>query len=309
MALAACRAARQVETDLLQSPPARRERIRIVSRWNTVAIFGVGLIGGSIGIGLRRRGFAEQVIGIGRNQTRLEVAVSHHAITRGTTDVAQGVRDADLVVVCTPVQRIAAHVAQVSEYCDPGTVITDAGSTKERLVAEIGRREPQVNFVGSHPMTGSDKSGVEFCDADLFVDRVVIVTPTEQTPPASIDAVTMFWQSLEARVISMSPADHDRAVAAASHVPHVLSSVLAATTPAGFLPLVAGGWLDMTRVAAADTLLWTQILQENKANVAAALTQFRAQLQRFETDLVNEDHDSITRQLAAGKQRRDAVGN
>jgi prephenate dehydrogenase len=158
-------------------------------------------------------------------------------------------------------------------------------------------------------MTGSDKSGVEFCDADLFVDRAVIVTPTEQTPPASIDAVTMFWQSLEARVISMSPADHDRTVAGTSHLPHVLSSVLAATTPAAFLPLVAGGWLDMTRVAAADALLWTQILQENKANVAAALTQFRAQLQRFETDLVNEDHDSITRQLAAGKQRRDAVGN
>jgi len=158
-------------------------------------------------------------------------------------------------------------------------------------------------------MAGSDKSGVEFCDADLFVDRAVIVTPTDQTPRASIAAVTTFWQSLEARVISMSPADHDRTVAGTSHLPHVLSSVLAATTPAEYLPLVAGGWLDMTRVAAADIQLWTQILHENKTNVVAALTDFRAQLQRFETDLINEDYHSITRQLAAGKQRRDAVGN
>ena len=280
-----------------------------MSRWNTVAIFGVGLIGGSIGIALRQRELADEVIGIGRDAARLTKAVDLGALHRFTVDVADGVHRAEVVIVCTPVQLVPAHIQQVAQYCDSRAVITDAGSTKERLVASVEAQLPQANFVGSHPLAGSDRSGVQFSDADLFVNRTVVVTPTETTPAVATQTACELWQALGAHVISMTPAEHDQAVALTSHLPHIVASALAAETPDQYLRLVAGGWLDTTRVAAGDAELWKQILATNQTNIVTALRSFRARLEHFETALVEQDHESLTRQLAVGKQRRDAVGS
>jgi prephenate dehydrogenase len=284
-------------------------RDRFVARWNTVAIFGVGLIGGSVGIALRQRGLAGQVIGIGRDASRLQKAQELGAISSYTTHAKEAARAADLAIVCTPVQIIFEHVSMLAEGGSPDLLITDAGSTKENLVREVEDRLPNVKFVGSHPLAGSDRSGVEFSRADLYEDKTVVVTTTERTDPDAVTAVTDFWTSLGANVVSMSPASHDAALARTSHVPHVIASALAALPREDELSLTAGGWLDTTRIAAADVELWRQILQENRHHVATELEQFRKRLDEFRTALIDNDSATITRLLAAGKQRRDVMGS
>ena len=149
-----------------------------MSGWNTVAIFGVGLIGGSIGMALRQRGLAQQVMGLGRDAARLSRAQTLGAITASTTQVEEAARAADLVVICTPVKFLFEHLRLVAQHCGPKTLITDAGSTKLNLVQQVEAELPTANFVGSHPLAGSDRSGVEHASGDLFEGRTVVVTPT-----------------------------------------------------------------------------------------------------------------------------------
>ena len=278
-----------------------------MTRWNTVAVYGVGLIGGSVGMAVKERKLAERVVGIGRNADRLANAVRLNAIDEFVTDVADSPVP-DLVVLCAPVQRLPDHCAAIAKHF-PDALITDAGSTKLRLIEKIEAECPQANFVGSHPMAGSERSGVEYSASDLFQGCTVIITPTQTSKPESAEIVTGFWKELGANTVTMTPEEHDRALAIASHVPHVISSALAAETPENVLPLVAGGWRDTTRIAAADVEMWTQIMLENNAHVSAWLNGVQSRLSDFETALKNNDRETISRLLTAGKQRRDALGS
>ena len=278
--------------------------------WNTVTIIGVGLIGGSIGLALRSRGLAQTVVGVGRTQQRLRIAQQMGAVSRFTTDLAQGVAEAQLVVVCTPVATIVEHVRRISQFCPAGSLITDAGSTKGEICRALaaGSRDT-AHFIGSHPMAGSEKSGPEFADADLFEDSVTIVTPTDRSAQQHVLTIEQFWKSLGSRVVRMAPDEHDRAVAAVSHVPHLVASALAAATGPEDLPLAAGGWRDTTRVASGDVELWRQILAENRAHILQSLTSFEKVLSEFRQALQQNDAAAITRLLDAGKQNRDALGS
>ncbi len=278
-----------------------------MSRWNTVAIYGVGLIGGSIGMALRKRNLANRIVGIGRNASRLRTAEDLQAIDQGYTDLSD-VPTPDIVVLCAPVQLLPSHCEAVSEQF-PQATITDAGSTKQTMVEEIERRTPDAQFIGSHPLAGSDRSGVEHSNPDLFQGRMVIVTPTPQTPENLEPVVTQFWEALGANTVSMQPDVHDQALAVTSHLPHVVAAALAAETPERFLNLTAGGWKDSTRIAAADLEMWTQILQENNQNVLSALRGMQSRLKEFEKALDDNNRESVERLLAAGKQRRDALGS
>src|SRR5688572_15288147 len=150
-----------------------------MKHWETVAIVGVGLIGGSIGLALRERKLAGRVVGIGRRPESLQRAVAVGAVHETTQDVERGVSDAELVLVCTPVESIAGHVRQAAHACPAGALITDAGSTKASIVRQLNSSlPPAVAFVGSHPLAGSEKNGCDHARADLFEGRVVVVTPT-----------------------------------------------------------------------------------------------------------------------------------
>lgn len=277
---------------------------------DTVAIVGVGLIGGSIGMAIRQRQLARHVVGIGRRVSQLKKARACRAVTATTTQLAEGIAQAELIVICTPVAQVVDQVRQAAAHCRPGALITDAGSTKASIVAEInGDLGNAAAFVGSHPMAGSEKSGVEHADPDLFEGRLVIVTPGRRTAARHVAAIEQFWQALGARVIRMNPRAHDEAIASVSHLPHLLATVLAASTPEKLLPLVAGGWLDTTRVAAGDPELWRQILTDNRAHVLKALDKFGKVLSNFRTALEQGDDAALLRLLQAGKDRRDTVGN
>lgn len=281
-----------------------------MSTWNSVAIVGVGLIGGSVGLALRRRGLADRVIGIGRREESLGIAKSRGAVTATTTDLAAGVADAELVIVCTPVDQIVGHVREAAVHCPARTLVTDAGSTKATIVEQLdGSLGREVRFVGSHPLAGGEKTGPAVADADLFVDRVVVVTPTLNTRPQDLQTIASLWTNLGARVVEMSPDAHDRAVAGTSHLPHVVAAALAAAVPQENYHLSAGGLRDTTRIAAGDAELWTQILLDNRAHVLAALDVFDRSLAEFRSALVAGDRQLLMQALNQAKRKRDALGS
>ena len=275
--------------------------------WDTVAIVGVGLIGASIGLALRRRGLAERIVGIGRNAQRLQTALDMGAVTQISTELADGVADAQLIVVCTPVGHIVSHVREAAAASPARALITDAGSTKEVICRELAEPPELVaRFVGSHPMAGSEKSGAQYGRDDLFVDRVTVVTPREDSPEELVLRVEAFWQSLGSRVVRMAPDAHDAAVAAVSHTPHLVASALAAATPRQHLALAGAGWSDTTRVAAGDADLWQQILLQNRDHVLQTLDHFATILTAAREALAAQDANQLEHLLQTGKQTRDA---
>ncbi|MGA2257848.1 MAG: prephenate dehydrogenase [Thermoguttaceae bacterium] len=281
-----------------------------MKRLGNVAIVGVGLIGGSIGLALRQRNLAENIIGIGRRQVSLRIARRVGAITHTTIDLAKGVAQADLVIVCTPVGYIAARVQETARYCPEGTLITDAGSTKQQIVAALDNQLPRgCRFLGGHPIAGSEKTGANYSKAELFDGRVAVLTPTKNTRAEDYDMLEAFWQSLGSVVVQMSPEEHDRALAVTSHLPHMAAAALANTVTENFFRLAGTGLLDTARLASGDTNLWKQILMQNRENVLTALEQYHAQLQTLHTAIRSGDEAALEKFLITAKKNRDALGN
>jgi prephenate dehydrogenase len=281
------------------------DEAEVLERVRRVAIVGVGLIGGSIGMALRARRVAAEVIGIGRDADSLAQAVDRGAIDRATTDVREGARTADVVVVCTPVNRVAEDVRRCAEASPPEVLITDAGSSKRQII-DVVERLPRCAsvFVGAHPIAGSERRGVAHASADLFDGRPCILTPTSRTPVDRLRRARQFWASVGCRILEMGPTEHDEVLAYTSHLPHALAAALAASVPVDWLPLAAGAFRDGTRVAAADTGLWTAIFRENRGPILKALDSLRERLAEFQYALMTDDEDAIRRCWDEARQRR-----
>jgi prephenate dehydrogenase len=269
----------------------------------------VGLLGGSIGQALIRRRLAGQVVGVGRRAAALRAARRLGAISAGTTDLARGVRRADLVVLCVPVDQIAPLACAAAHHGPPQMVITDVGSTKAAVCAAIESAGSVPRFVGSHPLAGSEKTGVEHARSTLLKGRLVVVTPTPATDAAACREVELFWTRLGARVHRLSPAEHDQALAVTSHLPHLAAAAIAAATPEEYLTLTASGWRDTTRVAAGDPTLWRQIVLSNRAHALAALALLDERLAELRAALVRGDAARLEELLNLAKCKRDAVGS
>jgi len=281
-----------------------------MSTQKKVVIVGVGLIGGSIGLALKRRGLAAEVVGVGRRQASLDRAMAAGTVDRVTTDLSEGVAGAEVVVVATPVASVVDNVCQVLAATGPDTLVTDGASTKAIICTEIGQKAAAADrFVGSHPLAGDHRSGPENARGDLFDGRKVVVTPVAKTQAGIVDRVGRFWESLGSEVVEMSPEEHDRALATTSHLPHLIASAVAATTPSEWLPLAATGWADTTRIAAANPELWMQIFEQNELAVRSALESLIGQLQQVQAELADGDWDKIQDFLQRAKRTRDALGN
>jgi prephenate dehydrogenase len=276
----------------------------------TLALIGVGLIGGSIGLAARRRGVAGRVVGADR-----DAAVRDHAVAAGILDAAcddpaVAARQADFVVVCTPVDHIPQGILAAASACKAGAVLTDVGSTKAAIVAAVrGRLPAGVGFVGSHPLAGSEKHGPEHARADLFAGRLVVLTPTPESGAAPLAVVRGFWEALGARVRLMEATEHDRALALTSHLPHLLASALAGTLPPDLYELTATGFADTTRLASGNPALWTAIFGANRDGVLAALEVFGEGLARFRQALAAGDAAALNALLQRGKSVRDHLNN
>jgi len=279
----------------------------------TLTIVGVGLIGGSIGLAAKKRGVAERVLGVGHRQASLEQALARGTVDEISFNIQEAVRQADIVVFCTPVDLIAGQILAAASKCKPGAVLTDAGSTKAALVRRVAEGFSQasppdgVAFVGSHPLAGSEKRGVEHANADLFQRRLTIVTQNSDTNEAALLRVVAFWRALGSEVHVMDPDEHDRALAITSHLPHLVASALVATLTPDLVPLTATGLRDTTRIAAGDPNLWTGILFQNREAVLAGLDTFRERLDQFRRALIASDRNGLDGMLAQAKRMRESL--
>lgn len=291
-----------IETEPPNSQPSD-DRNRVL------AVVGVGLLGGSVALAARQRDVADRVIGIGRNPERLQSAVDAGVIDEFLTELPDGDAPWTTVVIGTPVDRIAEDVQRIAAISRPGTLITDVGSVKGSICEAIQAASlpNRVSFVGAHPLAGSHETGFEAARANLFDDRVTVVTPNPAGDESANSAVSSFWEQLGSRVIEMSPAEHDAALATTSHLPHVAASALAATLPEAFQRLAAGGFKDTTRIAAGDPDLWVAILIENAAAVSTSLDAFSQSFGKFRTAVENRDADELKKLLQVAKRNRDAL--
>ena len=283
-----------------------------------VTIVGVGLIGGSIGLGLKRAGWRGTILGVGRDPQRLQLARRLGAIDQAATSLARAAQVSDLVVVCTPVDRIAADVAEALAHGPDHLAVTDAGSVKgailrdRRLIGEDasdgdrdrdGSRVP-ARFVAAHPLAGSELAGVEHARGDLFAGRVCALTPSPTTDPAALERVAAFWTTLGCRLVTLDPEEHDRALALTSHLPHLIASALAGCVTNREQDLAAGAYRDLTRVAAADAALWRAILQANRPALDQALDHFLARLDQLRAALDDESSPQFEHLWNEAAQRR-----
>ena len=278
-----------------------------------LAIVGVGLLGGSVAKAVRAQALAREIVGIGRDLARLGPALRDGALDRVTTDLAEGVAGADRILLAAPVLANETLLPRVWRAASPGAVLTDVGSTKRGIVAAADRLaagRPEVHFVGSHPMAGSEKSGYAVARVDLFRGATVVVTPTESSDAAAAKGVGEFWAALGARVVVLEPAAHDRAVAAISHLPHVAAWALVdavARFEPDALSIAARGFKDTTRIAASDPEVWREILLDNREAVRGSLAAFRGALDDLEALIESGDGVALTAYLARMKTARERL--
>jgi prephenate dehydrogenase len=271
----------------------------------TVTIVGVGLIGGSIGLAIRARGAGCRVVGVGRDEARLDDACRLGAIDAGTTDLARGVDGAEVVVICTPVDRISADAILAARESAAGALITDAGSTKRAIVEAVEADDlARSKFVAAHPIAGSERQGVIHARGDLFAGRVCVLTPTDRTPSPLLARARAFWGGLGCRVIEIDPASHDAHLARTSHLPHAIAAAMATLVGPDLMAMAGGAYRDVTRVAGADPAIWAPIFLENRRAVLDALEDFGGSLEEFRSALEAGDGARLSAWWQAARRNR-----
>ncbi len=297
-----------------------------IQQLRRITIWGVGLIGGSLGLALKKNGFHGQRVGLGRNIGRLENALEHDAVDVITTELAEGLRETDLVVLCTPVALVPMFVQQIVASVatrHQRIVLTDVGSTKSALVDTIEaqlqeQRADALSFIGGHPMAGSHETGVGAARATLFEKATCILTPTENTDADALALIKSLWEFVGAVPHLLAPKTHDLLVGAASHLPHLIASILTNTvanveTEDGqALDFTATGFRDSTRIAAGSPDLWTGIFTQNSDVLLSLIDDIIDNLTEFKTLLQTDNLVEIERLLlkaqATVKKQREKLG-
>jgi prephenate dehydrogenase len=279
--------------------------------WQKVTLIGVGLLGGSLGMAMRERSLAKAVIGYVRRQASIDECVRAGAVDSATRNLLEAVTDADLVVFCTPLGQMKELAQHMTPALKKDAIVTDVGSVKGSVTKEL---EPIIkkaggHFVGSHPMAGSEKMGVQAARADLFESAICIVTA--KTVSTWSRRVEDLWKSVGGRPLRLSPAQHDEFVSRSSHLPHVVAAelanyVLSPAHPKEQASVCATGFRDTTRIAAGSPEMWRDIALANRENLARVLGVFIDDLREFQHALDSENVAAIEEFFRHAKERREA---
>jgi prephenate dehydrogenase len=282
-------------------------------QWQKITLIGVGLLGGSLGLAVRQRKLAGRVEGYVRRTASIAECEKVGAVDHATRDLAEAVKDADLIVFCTPLAQMRGLAEKLIPALKPGAIVTDVGSVKGSVVREL---EPffakaGAHFLGSHPMAGAEKTGVKAARADLFNNAVCVLTPTTRTKREVYRQVEELWQAVGCRIVKLSPDAHDDLVSRSSHLPHVVAAELASYVLSPVHPkeqgaLCANGFRDTTRIAGGSPEMWRDIALANHQHLARVLGVFIEDLQEFQHALEQGDAKVIEEFFTKAKQRRDA---
>jgi len=269
-----------------------------------VTIVGVGLIGGSIGLALKKKKLARVVCGVGRRNSSIQKALKLKAIDTGTLDFKKGIKDADLIILATPVSLIKKYLRLIKNEAKQGCIVTDAGSTKSEIVSLAHKVLPRhVSFIGGHPMAGSEKRGVVFANSGLFKGSITILTKTQKTKVPSLKRIALMWKKIGADCKVLTPTQHDRIVAQVSHLPHIVACCLVNSTASAQEKFTAKGFKDTTRIASSDPAMWRDIILSNKSSIKAALKKFNSALKKMQA----RSEKNLLPELKKAKARRDRI--
>jgi prephenate dehydrogenase len=281
-------------------------------QFQKITIIGVGLLGGSIGLAVKRRKLAREVAGFVRRAASLKDCEKAGAVDFATTDLLAAVSNSDLVILCTPLAQMRPLTEQLLPALKRGAIVTDVGSVKADVVRELESiiAKSGAHFIGGHPMAGAEKTGVVAARANLFENTVCVLTPTKKSNATAVRKLEQFWQSLGARVLKLDAAQHDLLVSRTSHLPHVVAATLAnlvlnPASPKTQAQLCATGFRDTTRIASGSPKMWRDIALTNRKNLSRSVDAFVAELKRFQVALKSGDDKAVEKIFATAKQRRD----
>ncbi|HEA46805.1 MAG TPA: prephenate dehydrogenase/arogenate dehydrogenase family protein [bacterium] len=280
-----------------------------MNKLDRVTIVGVGLIGGSLGLALKEKKIAKKIIGVGRRKESLKIAQERREVDEITTDLTSGVKDADLVVIATPLELTVETFRKILPHLKKGCVVTDVGSVKGPILESI----TSPFFIGGHPLAGSEKRGPQAARADLFRGATVVLTPVEKTDEKALALVKSMWQDLGAKVLHLDWEIHDRLVAFTSHLPHILAASLTnligelAQEEERVLSLMGEGFRDTTRIAAGPPSMWKEISFANREEISKAIKRFKEILSEMEEVLFREEGDKLLHKFEKAKETRDKL--
>lgn len=271
-----------------------------------VTVVGLGLIGGSLGMALRRDGIARRVIGFSRSERTVRRAIARRAVYDGDTEFCPDwLGESDLVVLAVPPEQVVPMARKVARLTKHSFILTDVASVKGPIVRALERMLPsRIRFVGSHPMAGSERSGIEAADWDLFRGATCVLTRTARTNPTALRRVSRMWQRVGGRVVVLDPRQHDRLAAQISHVPHLTAVALTRAADGASFKLAAGGFSDTTRVALSDPEMWGQILRMNRNEVVPALGRLIELLQDLRKKVGHGASRRLSRELVNARRIR-----
>ena len=279
-----------------------------------LTICGVGLIGGSLALTARKQGLVERIVGLGRTQNNLDVALERGLIDVATRDPAEAANGADLVMLATPVMTFRATLAAMTAALPQHAVITDVGSVKSWVVRELEPMlGPKMVFVGAHPVAGKETTGAAAAEEGLFVNRRVIITPSTRSTPAAVEKIETLWRATGAKVERMTPEVHDAILARASHLPQIVASALGAAladeTIGGLWAAAfgAGGLRDTTRVAASSPEMWRDICLTNREAISVALRSYRDWFEEFMHAVECSSEPALMALFERGRRMRERI--
>jgi len=282
--------------------------------FNKVTIVGVGLIGGSLGLAIKKNKLANQVVGIGHRKTSIQKAIKKKAIDQGSLSLPSGTKQADLVILATPVGLIIKFLKELACCLKPGAIVIDVGSSKEEIVKIAEKNLSRENpFIGCHPMAGSEKRGIDIARKDLFDNAVCIITPTKRSDPGALKKIKIFWKNLGSRIEVISPARHDSLIATVSHLPHLVSTGLVLKLEqenqkkSSWLKVIGPGFKDTTRIAASPPAIWQDICFSNRGNIIKDISDLRVILKRLENCLKKNQRKDFLKLLNKAKNSREKI--
>jgi prephenate dehydrogenase len=279
--------------------------------FGVVAIVGTGLIGGSVGLSLKKRGLATKIIGVGHRKVSINKALKIKAIDEGSTSVEKTAKQADVIILATSVNLIPDYAKQIIPLMKKTAILTDVGSTKGHIVSQVNAEIRSVcgsgksNFIGAHPLAGSEQRGIDSARADLFDGSVCVLTPTNLNTKKNITRLSNMWKALGARISIMTPSKHDEVLALVSHLPHFVASSLAGVIDEKHWKFAASGLRDTTRIASGDPDLWLSISKQNKQKIVKALRRFSKEVECTINDMEKVSDKKLLNRLKKAKSVRD----
>ncbi len=280
--------------------------------FNKITVIGVGLLGASLAKACKEQGLANEILGYGRNRENLEKARTLKIIDYYSTDLSEAVKNADLIVLCTPVSAIAPLIQNMIADIRPGTLITDVGSVKDPIVREVEKLIPEgIYFIGSHPIAGGENSGLEASAANLYEGAQCIVTPTSKTDKKALEKISALWRAVGMDVTSLSPDEHDFIFGAVSHLPHIVAYALMNTLGAlrtqndhEVITFSGAGLKDITRIASSNPVMWRDICLSNRDHSLDLIDRFLVKLNEIRSIIEKGDGQGLENKFIAANKYR-----